>query len=168
MARERILSEYAAKAEQLAGEILLCKRRGRRCVAGQLAAFVLAVACVAFYTTCTGGTVWLALAVAFAASYIGVRRMDVANGDKKEQLEALLRVYRNEMAYMEGDFSPFFDGEKYNNPHHEYSFDLDMFGQQSLFQRIDRTVTTGGGDWLAHDLCRTAPKPRQETIDQKE
>ena len=168
MARERILSEYAAKAEQLAGEILLCKRRGRRCVAGQLAAFVLAVACVAFYTTCTGGTVWLALAVAFAASYIGVRRMDVANGDKKEQLEALLRVYRNEMAYMEGDFSPFFDGEKYNNPHHEYSFDLDMFGQQSLFQRIDRTVTTGGGDWLAHDLCRTAPKPRQEIIDQKE
>ncbi|MGN0282036.1 MAG: hypothetical protein ACI4B3_07035 [Prevotella sp.] len=107
-------------------------------MAGQLIAFILTIACIAAYTTCTGGVAWFAMAVVFAASYVGVRRMDVINSEQKEQQEALLRAYRNEMAYLNGDLSPFYNGEKYNDPRHEYSFDLDIFGSQSLFQRIDR------------------------------
>ena len=50
------------------------------------------------------------------------------------------------------------------NPHHEFTLDLDIFGPQSLFNRINRTVTTGGSDFLAKELAET----RMRSIDEIE
>ena len=36
--------------------------------------------------------------------------------------------------------------------HHPFTFDLDVFGQNSLFARLNRTVTTGGKALLARNL----------------
>lgn len=62
-----------------------------------------------------------------------------------------------EMAYLDGNFSAFYDGERYLNPHHEFSFDLDIFGPQSLFHRINRSITRGGSDRLA-ECCSLSKK----------
>ena len=80
-----------------------------------------------------GETVVIVLAIFFVLAYITLRRMDVANGDKMERLKAVRSVYVNEMAYLNGDFKAFRDGKQYVNSCHAYSFDMDVFGEQSLF-----------------------------------
>lgn len=47
-----------------------------------------------------------------------------------------------------------FPGRKsYMHKSHAYSQDLDLFGQHSLFQWLNRTVTPRGRDRLAHEMC---------------
>lgn len=73
-----------------------------------------------------------------------------------------MRVYQNELTAMDGDFSPFEQGNQYQNPQHPYSLDLDVFGRDSLFNRICRTITTAGSDVLAENLSRENPLSKEE------
>lgn len=63
---------------------------------------------------------------------------------------------------MDGDFSPFEQGNQYQNPQHPYSLDLDVFGRDSLFNRICRTITTAGSDVLAENLSKENPLSKEE------
>lgn len=90
-------------------------------------------------------------------AYLGIRRLDDKNKEKIEHLSALLKVYQDEIKALEGDFSPFETGDCYQNPQHPYSFDLDVFGKSSLFNRICRTITSGGSEALARNLTRETP-----------
>lgn len=90
-------------------------------------------------------------------AYLGIRRIDDKNKEKIEHLSALLKVYQDEIKALEGDFSPFETGDSYQNPQHPYSFDLDVFGKSSLFNRICRTITSGGSEALARNLTRETP-----------
>jgi DNA mismatch repair ATPase MutS len=54
--------------------------------------------------------------------------------------------------YHAGNYTCFADGSEYIDPKHPFTFDMDIFGPQSLYQRINRTVTKGGADKLAEDL----------------
>ena len=67
-------------------------------------------------------------------------------------LGAFKQVCENELAAIHEDFSAFDDGEAFVDSHHEYSFDLDLFGPHSLYQRVNRTVTEMGGCRLAHSF----------------
>lgn len=163
-----IYSQYEEKAEILTGEIRHCEKKGRWFVAGQLSAFLLSVMSIAIYATYYAEMVIVVLGVFFALAYIAVRRMDVANGEKLERLKALRAVYFNEVAYLNSDFMAFRDGKKYIDPHHGFSFDMDVFGEQSLFQRINRTVTSGGSDLLAEQLSMAVKKTRQEIENQRD
>ena len=166
--KSSIYQQYEEKANVLADEIRQCERKAKWFVVGQLATFILAISCIAIYAIYYAETVVIALSVFFFGAYIVVRRMDVANGDKMERLKAVRSVYVNEMAYLNGDFKAFRDGKQHVNPCHAYSFDMDVFGEQSLFQRINRTVTSGGSDYLAAQLSFTATKTRLEIEDQRD
>ena len=50
---------------------------------------------------------------------------------------------------MNGDFSPFETGDEYIDSDHSYSYDLDLFGKNSLFNCMNRSVTIFGKNRLA-------------------
>lgn len=153
---------YDANVASLTAEIATLKLRNRLFVCAELATFIAAVGCLAAYTAY--GNTWLtAAAAAMGAAYMAARRMDVNNGEHIDRLTAHLTVYRNELRYLADDFSPFDNGRRYIDPQHPFTFDMDIFGPQSLFHRINRTVTTGGSDELARCLsdvacCKTGIK----------
>ena len=73
------------------------------------------------------------------------------------------------MKAIQYDFSDFDAGEEYIDPGHLYTFDLDIFGERSLFQYINRTSTPVGKQHLAnwfntHLEAKEAIKQRQEAI----
>jgi len=140
---------YIDRADALAGEIAALKRKNRGFVSGEIIFFLAMIAFAVLYTVADWGAVLLVLAVLSAAVYLAVRRLDVINSEKIGAKSSLLKVYKHEIAYHEGDYSAFGTGHKYIDAHHPFSFDLDIFGPQSLFNRVDRTVTTGGSDRLA-------------------
>ncbi len=157
MNKTNLYDLYKGKADTLAADIRTLKRRGRLLVAAELASFVVAIAFVVGYTAIDGATtLFLWLAALMFAMYVLVRRMDTNNDRRIDRLVALHGVYDGELHYLDGDFSRFDDGERYANPQHEYTFDMDVFGRQSLYNRICRAVTTGGADRLAETLATSA------------
>ena len=165
---ERIRQQYLDRTETLSRQLLQCKKRGRLLVVAQLVFFILALLSVVAFTTLSGGGWLLLLTLLLLLLYGVARRMDVANSDKTEQVANLRQAYQHEVAYLQGDFSVFEDGSAYLDAHHPYSFDLDVFGPQSLFQRINRTITTGGSDWLARQLSQSDVPCREQILRQRQ
>ena len=153
-------SYYSVRAASLKSDIARLKRRSRICVAVGLAAFVAAVAAVAAYTV-YGGWWWLCCGALMAVGYIVARRLDVSCCDRMERRTDLCTVYENELKYLSGDFTPFDDGRRYADAAHPFAYDMDIFGAQSLFHRINRTVTSGGSDRLA-TMLSVLPQDRED------
>ncbi len=143
---------YREQSDRLSSEIARLKQRNRYYVAGEILSFLVAVAWVALFTTHIGAAWMLWTAVATAVLYVAIRRADETNSVHIDNLKARKRVYDHELNYLEGDFSCFDTGIRYSDSQQPFSYDLDIFGPQSLFNRIDRTLTSGGSDYLASCL----------------
>ncbi|MCH2229701.1 MAG: DNA mismatch repair protein MutS [Crocinitomicaceae bacterium] len=64
-------------------------------------------------------------------------------------LNQLRTINEIELKVLKGDFSDIPDGSKYIFEDHHYNQDIDLFGQGSLFQLINRTETKKGEELLA-------------------
>lgn len=146
---------YEGRVSCLTAQLKKRKARNRYFISLEIATFAAVIASVAVYTTTEGyGLPCLLSGVAATVAYIVTRRADGRNSDEIEKLESLLQVNSDELAGLAGDYSPFDDGQRFADPHHPYTYDLDIFGPESLFQRINRTATTGGSEVLARALGR--------------
>lgn len=158
---------YTEKERHLAGEIAQLKQKSRLFVAGQIVFFLLFLAFLVLYTLVSWGALPLVLSAVSLLLYALVRLMDVKNDEQVHRLSNLRKVYLHELSYLKGDFSCFDDGERYVDAHHPFTFNLDVFGKDSLFQRINRTATTGGSDWLAAQLSSVANRSaRADAVDE--
>ena len=154
---------YTERIKTLTNEIYQLNKHNRLVVVLELTVIALAISCIVVYTMWSS-ILALVVAALFIAAYVVIRWKDSSNSRLSEQKESIRSVYQKEVAYLNGDFSGFPSGEQYVNPHHEFTLDFDIFGPQSLFNRINRTVTTGGSDFLAKELAET----RVRSIDEIE
>ncbi len=156
---------YNDKTERLRLQIGALKRRDPYFLTSELLTFAVFVVCGFVFFFSTFRTVYAVLSLVSLLAYMLVRTADRRNSDRIEALEALLRTYGNELCYLHGDFSVFPDGKSYVDASHPYAFDLDIFGHDSLFNRIDRTVTSGGRERLAAMLGTLPSDSSRETLD---
>ena len=97
-----------------------------------------------------------------------VQRQSKKEEERKVFLH-LVDLNRWEAASTDHDFKNFPDGERFLDPHHPFSHDLDIFGSGSLFQYLNRCATHLGENNLAADLTdlnfdRERILQRQEAI----
>ena len=171
MTKPELLSYYAGCADELRSRIARLRHRSRGLVAGEIFSFLLCIAALVAYTSTSIGWGLLILSVLSLLAYIIIRKADVANSEQISQAEDLLAVHLREHAGLQGDYSRFDGGKQYVDASHPYTFDMDVFGEGSLFQRINRTVTTGGCDYLAGCLAGHDGSPGLSdvaAIDQRE
>ena len=158
-----MIKSYQHHVNKYTGNIAALKRMNTTFVMGELLSFCALVAFIVCCLALDGNTRgWMVAALAAMVVYFVVRHFDDKNRERIEHLQALLKVYQNEIKALHGDFSPFETGASFQNPQHAYSFDLDVFGQDSLFQRICRTITTGGSHCLAQSLSREIPLGKEQ------
>lgn len=69
------------------------------------------------------------------------------------------QINDDELAFLEGT-KTFANGQEFQNPQHAFSYDLDLFGRNSIFQFINRTGTFLGKNQLAQDLQTIPSKER--------
>jgi DNA mismatch repair ATPase MutS len=100
-------------------------------------------------------------ALLLAIFVILVRRHSILF-DEKTHLENLVALNDAESKAATGDYASLSTGVEYIDPHHPYSHDLDIFGEGSLFQYINRCNTLGGKRKFADRLL--APLPSGESI----
>ncbi|MBO4812392.1 MAG: DNA mismatch repair protein MutS [Prevotella sp.] len=145
---------YTERIKTLTDEIIQLNKHNRLVVILELSTIALAIGCIVAFTMWSS-IVALVVAALFVAAYVAIRWKDSINSRLSEQKESIRSVYQKEVANLNGDFSEFPSGEQYVDPRHEFTLDLDIFGPQSLFNRMNRTVTTGGSDFLAKELAET-------------
>ncbi len=79
----------------------------------------------------------------------------------------LAKLNSNEINFLNGQSSVYANGIEYTDPHHPYSYDLDMFGDGGLFPYLNRTSTSFGKEALAQSLLHPVTKTihaRQQAI----
>ena len=155
---------YQHKAEETSTMLVSLRSRSRFFILTEIGSFLVAIGFVVLYTLLADAAWTLLCAVAALCFYLYIRRRDVLNDRKIKHGEALLGVYQNEIDYQHGNFSGFEAGEQYVCPQHSYTFDMDVFGVGSLFQRMNRTISTGGSDQLAACLSTEWGHTKREDL----
>lgn len=155
---------YQHKAEETNIQLVSLRSRSRFFILTEVGSFLVAIGFVVLYTLLADAAWTLLCAVAALCFYLYIRRRDVLNDRKIKHGEALLGVYQNEIDYQHGNFSGFEAGEQYVCPQHPYTFDMDVFGVGSLFQRMNRTISTGGSDQLAACLSTEWGHTKREQL----
>lgn len=153
MDKQELIAYYKADAADLRSQIARRRQLSRALVTVEIVSFLAIVAFFVIYTLVDWGWPLIALAVLSACAYLTARRLDVTNSHHADLLADRLETCERELRYQAGDFASFDDGARYVDASHPYTFDLDIFGPSSLYQRMCRTVTTDGADRLAAVLA---------------
>ena len=81
--------------------------------------------------------------------------------DKRRLFVEMIAINSEELGAMADQFDKFDDGQRFVDPDHPWSYDLDLFGERSLFQYINRTATHTGPHKLADYLCTPVVEEQQ-------
>ena len=149
---ENLNKLYKEQIAALAQSIGSLRAKSRAFVMAEVLSFAVSIGFVVLFTVLNDASWTLGVALCVLFLYFYIRNLDTKNDRKIADALALKLVYEKEVAYQMGDYTKFDAGERYLQPTHPFTFDLDVFGQGSLFQRINRTISSGGSDYLAESL----------------
>jgi DNA mismatch repair ATPase MutS len=87
---------------------------------------------------------------------------------QKQYFDNLQRVNENESTNIQTRTNIYNDGARFTSEKHYYTSDLDIFGNASLYQLVNRTATSTGNDKLAQWFDKPSAKevilPRQAAV----
>ena len=86
---------------------------------------------------------------------------------KKAFRERLAEINENEISALEGDIKKFANGSQFMDSDHSFSYDMDIFGEGSLYQFLNRTRSEEGKSILASFLSKNE-RDRSTIIDRQE
>lgn len=113
----------------------------------------------------TGGTLAI---LGFYALFILVMRWHSRLNFRHQQLRLLRQVNEQEVERLQGKLKNFDSGQGFVDDHHPYTSDLDIFGHNSLFQLLNRSVTSIGkyklATWLRKAAAPQEVLQRQEAV----
>jgi hypothetical protein len=87
-----------------------------------------------------------------AAVFISLMKIHSRILIKIKLQEAIIKINQDEILALDGKYDFFENGTEFNDPAHPFSEDLDIFGEGSLFQFLNRTSTKTGREKLASTL----------------
>lgn len=90
------------------------------------------------------------------------------HSEKKDFLTSLAAINSREALALSGDLDGFPTGKEFADTDHPFSNDTDLFGNSSLFQYINRTVTSYGRDilsgWLSDPFSLSADLIKRQAV----
>ena len=166
MNNRKLEQAYLSHLEGLKAEEHRLKRKSRIFLYGKLLFFFLAVI-QAYYGYVDDSGMKYGMSLGSFFLYLLVLVLDERCVGRIRRNRAVQKVYNGELSALHEDFSSFDGGAEFVNPQHEYAYDLDLFGEHSLFQRMNRTVTAVGKKRLA-DKFQHLSERRQEISEYQE
>ena len=110
-----------------------------------------------FYYIKTQQPLFEITAIILVIIFIILIRFHSKLSNRIKHLEALISINENEILFLKKEKIPFENGIEFTDFSHPYSYDLDIFGENSLFQSINRTYTFIGKKILSQRLLGILP-----------
>src|SRR2546423_4387054 len=163
------LAEYRRRLDAATAEGKALDGRGARLANLRgVVFFAVLIGAVVILWRALPGLLWLPVVALFA---VYVVLAVVHDRVLQAEARARLRVTLNERGLMrlDGRWRQFSNkGDRFADPSHPYTPDLDVFGQGSLFQLVDETATRAGEEklasWLKGAAARAAVLERQGAV----
>ena len=114
--------------------------------------FALAFAVNLYFYTQPGNAFLIIPLIVLAFAFLLAVRVHQNVSRQKLLKKALLKINQNEIGYLKNKELPFSSGIEFIDTTHSYSYDLDFFGERSLFHNLNRTATRMGNRALATRL----------------
>lgn len=122
---------------------------------------------IGIYFTYQNWQIAAGIGVFGAASFLFLLSRYTDLKSKRNLHKRLIAINEEELKIEKGDFYDRLDGEKFQNPKHFFSLDIDLFGKGSFFQFINRTAIKEGTEKLTENLLSndiTNIETRQQAI----
>src|SRR5690606_28273307 len=157
---ERLVSENRKKSDRLGKQMHLL---------GTFRLILFVGTLIAIYMLVGDYQLLIPLLIVMALSFAFLFNKHDRLLDLKESAESLILLAENELKAFRHDFSVFNGASEMTDPTHPFSYDLDIFGENSFFQQINRTVLSFGEQRLAEMIQnpltdKDAILSRQQTI----
>ena len=145
---KNLLHFYNSEEKQLKNQLLKVKKNLKILSLLRITVFILTVIAIYLFFENTlvssvvlivGGTGFYFLVVKYSKEKL-----------EKTLLNCKIEINQTEIAVINGDFSFLPNGNKYLNSNHNYSHDIDLFGENSFFQYLNRTASVDGSGKLAN------------------
>ncbi|WP_321519336.1 hypothetical protein [uncultured Bacteroides sp.] len=146
---DNIVATYKQIIKETRDKLATEKKRIYRISTVRVLLFIAGVAGIIYFFTAG----WLAICCIIACTFVPFLALVKYHNQlfyKKDYLEKKIEINEQELSAHDYDTSAFDGGEEYIDPAHLYSYDLDVFGDNSLFQYTNRTSTSFGKEKLAN------------------
>lgn len=157
---EPIEQFYSSRAAQFSEEEKKAASKSGLVSWLRVAVFILGVGVAYHFFNTDNATAGAFTILGFYALFILVLRWHSRLNFSYQQLRLMRQVNEQEVERLQGKLAAFDGGKDYVDDHHPYTSDLDIFGQNSLFQLLNRSVTSIGKYKLATWL-RQAASPQE-------
>ena len=111
--------------------------------------FVFLLACFGVYFFFGNAKMVITIIVLAIAAFIYLVSKHSGLQYERDLKKALIAQSETELEVLNRAFHHLPSGEKYKDPLHFYSQDIDLFGRGSFFQYLNRTALESGSDYLA-------------------
>ena len=142
---------YFKRSQDFGNELAIINKKYNRISLLRLMTLFL-VLVTSYYYIQTQSWIYIVLTLLLLTIFIVLMRFHSKLVDQKELKEALLAINFEEASYLEKSEMSFENGIEFNDVAHPYAYDLDIYGEHSLFQNLNRTNTYIGKITLANQL----------------
>lgn len=157
---------YKERIRHLDAQVVTLTKQHARLTTLRLFTFLVVI--LSIYLLTQGFSfVWLILSL---AAFVITLIRDWRISESLKRFKALKQLNKDELKSEETlSHAVFSNGSEYINPHHPFTYDIDIFGEGSLFKSLNRTVTPEGKANLSAGLKNINKEPehilaRQEAI----
>jgi DNA mismatch repair ATPase MutS len=164
--REALRENYLKSAQDFRFKVAMEEKRLLLLSVLRLVSFIGAIVLLLIGVVKGNPYYYLFFILAFISFLFLVRKFSVVS-DLKKYFARRAELNKNEAAAISGDLSAFDSGDKYQSVDHDFTNDADIFGNSSLFQYLNRTVTGYGRDTLASWLSDPFPLSAELAARQK-
>jgi DNA mismatch repair ATPase MutS len=165
---QNIIDNYKQRADAAGQEAVKYKELANTYSLLRLSIFVL-IAIATYFGVQQDSFTIVAIAlvlVVFAFAWLVARQSKYER--QKQYFDDLQKVNINEINSIKSRANLYDNGTRFANDKHFYTADLDIFGNASLYQLVNRTATSTGNDKLAQWFDKPSAKeiilPRQDAI----
>ncbi|MGO4818787.1 MutS-related protein [Flavobacterium sp. W22_SRS_FP1] len=142
---------YSTRAKSYSGQLNKINKKYNSVSFLRLISILLFLGSLYFYMK-GNETIFLILAAFLFMGFIFLMQFHSKLLFKRKIKEALVKINEDEISFLDKNSIPFENGIEFNDFHHPYAYDLDIFGDYSLFQSLNRTATFIGKKTMAKQL----------------
>lgn len=165
---DSIAATYQKRADEFEQLSSKLTKKDSRISVGRTLLFIMAVAGFVYFANEREGLYMLIILLLFIVAFPILIRYHNKIKAKRNHLLNLRQINLDEIKRLNNHLKEFDSGDKYKDREHPYTGDLDIFGEHSLFQMINRSNTSRGRDkvalWLKSSAKREEIMQRQESV----
>jgi DNA mismatch repair ATPase MutS len=155
---DKKINYYNERLHNLRGQEKLLRKELRIYSIFRLISFLL-IASAIFIFVPKNTLIGICISSVSMAIFLSLIKVHLRKGEKHNHIKELIQINSDEVQGLNYKYGCFNPGAEFINSDHAFSFDLDLFGEGSLFQFLNRTVTISGrkklAGWLTNENLNT-------------